>query len=156
MPILRWLVIGLIAALLVVVAGLSFVVAVFFLGARTALDTPSDALLFITESGKTSYLIPGDAGNLANPKTPLKPDALAEAKRTYTARCLTCHGSDGKGQTPIGQHTFPRAADLTAARTQSRSDGALFWLVANGIPHTGMPGWKTVLNDDELWSLVAY
>lgn len=152
----RLLTVGLIVVLLAAVAGLAFVVGVFFLSVRTALDTPSDALRFIAESGKNNYLIPGSAQSLANPQASLDADAVATARRVFTARCVTCHGADGKGQTPIGLHTLPRAADLTDARTQTRSDGALFWLTANGIPHTGMPGWKGTLSDDEIWQLISY
>ena len=50
---------------------------------------------------------------------------------------------------------FPRAADLTSAQVQGKSDGALFWILENGYPHTGMPGWKGLLSEQELWQLVT-
>lgn len=152
----RYLTTGFIAVLLLLIAGLMLFLGVFFLSARSALDKPSDAEIFIAEMGKSAFIIPSDAQSRSNPRPALSADMVANARRAYTTRCNVCHGNDGKGTTAIGQNTHPRAADLTSQRTQSRTDGALFWLVANGIPHTGMPGWKTTLNDDELWQLVSY
>jgi mono/diheme cytochrome c family protein len=78
------------------------------------------------------------------------------ARRTYTGRCTHCHGPDGKAETAIGSHIFPPAPDLTSARTQSRTDGALFWIIQNGSPRSGMPGWKETLDAEEIWQLVSY
>jgi plastocyanin/mono/diheme cytochrome c family protein len=126
----------------------------FLLSARSALDTPNPLAIAIAENGKT-FLIPADVAAGANPAA-ANPDTLRAAQRNFTARCVVCHGEDGKGNTPIGAHIYPRAADLTAARTQSKKDGALFWIIQNGIPHTGMPGWKDLLNDDQIWQIVTY
>ena len=152
----RILTVLIIGGLLAAVAGLGFVFVTFFLGPRSALDAPSDAEIFIAEQGKSNFLIPGDVAARVNPKATLNGDSVADARRTFTVRCNVCHGTDGKGQTPIGQNTHPRAADLTSARTQGRTDGSLFWLIGNGLPHTGMPGWKNILKDDDIWQLVAY
>ncbi|HZQ06262.1 MAG TPA: c-type cytochrome [Anaerolineae bacterium] len=126
----------------------------FLLSARTALDTPNPLAIQIAETGKL-FLVPPDASAQTNPVTSSQ-DVLQNAQKTYTARCVICHGQDGKGNTPIGSHIYPRAADLTAARTQSKSDGALHWIIANGIVHTGMPGWGQLLNDQEIWQVVTY
>jgi plastocyanin len=132
-----------------ILAGLSF----FLLSSRTALDTPNPLAIQIAESGK-SFLIPPDAAAQTNPVA-TSPDALASAARNY-GRCTLCHGPDGKGNTQIGSHIYPRAADLTAPRTQNKSDGALHWIIANGIVHTGMPGWGTTFSDNDIWGLVTY
>lgn len=143
---------ALIAALCLIIVGLSIFLGVFFLGARSALDKPSDAEILIADLGKNMFIIPADAQSRTNPQPTLSPAGVASARRIYTTRCNICHGNDGKGNTPIGQNTHPRAADLTSARTQSRSDGALHWLITFGIPHTAMPGWKAILSDDEICS----
>ena len=55
---------------------------------------------------------------------------------------------------------YPRAADLASSRTQTKSDGQLYWLIAHGVNLTGMPAFGTdfggSMTEDELWSLVAY
>jgi mono/diheme cytochrome c family protein len=74
----------------------------------------------------------------------------------YDSECGICHGSDGRGQTPIGQWMYPRAADLTSERVQSFSDEELFWIIQNGIRFTGMPAFGKVETGDNIWTLVDH
>jgi hypothetical protein len=39
---------------------------------------------------------------------------------------------------------------------QDYSDGQLKWIIENGIKYSGMPGWKGILEDDEMWNIVHY
>ncbi|MBI3943423.1 MAG: c-type cytochrome [Chloroflexi bacterium] len=126
----------------------------FILSARSALDTPTEMQIRVADMGK-NFLVPGDIQSQKNPVT-LTDNTRTQARRLYTARCVVCHDVDGKGGTATGSHLYPRAADLTSPRTQEKSDGVLYWIVGNGLPHTGMPGWKTILNDTEIWQIVAY
>lgn len=142
------------AVLLVIAGGVALTLSFFLLSARRALDEPNPIAISIADAGK-SFLIPGNVQSLANPVT-AGPDVLTAAQRDYSARCVVCHGQDGKGQTTLGTHMYPRAADLTSTRTQSKTDGSLFWLIQNGLPHTGMPGWQGVLDDNQIWQLVVY
>ena len=145
-----------IIVLLVIALGVTGAVALvlsfFLLSARSALDTPNPLAISIADSGK-AFLVPGDVQAMANP-VPAGEDVVRTAKTVYTARCVVCHGADGKGNTTIGEHIYPRAADLTSARTQGKSDGTLFWIIQNGLPHTGMPGWKDTLTDEQIWQQV--
>ncbi|MEP7199120.1 MAG: cyclic nucleotide-binding domain-containing protein [Chloroflexota bacterium] len=150
----RRLITVLLGGLLLLATGVALSLGYFLLSARTALDAPSDIVLLMAEFGR-AFVIPGDVASSKNPQ-PATPDTIAAGRRTFIARCLICHGTDGKGQTAIGTHTYPRASDLTATRTQSRTDGALFWIVENGSPHTGMPGWKGTLSNDDIWRVVNY
>lgn len=147
-------VIVILAVLLVLAGGVALTLSFFLLSARTALDEPNPLAMSIAESGKL-FLIPGDARSRSNPVT-ADPDILAAGQKDYNARCLVCHGENGKGATTLGMHMYPRAADLTAVRTQGKEDGALFWIIQNGLPHTGMPGWQGVLSDDQIWQVVTY
>jgi CRP-like cAMP-binding protein/plastocyanin/mono/diheme cytochrome c family protein len=150
----RRLIVGLLVLLLLAVSAIAGSLAYFLLSARTALDTPSDVVLLMAEAGR-QFIIPGDVAASKNP-VPSNPDSIAGGRRVFTARCSLCHGSDGKGQTPIGSHIYPRASDLTSTQAQTKSDGVLFWIVQNGSPHTGMPGWKGTLSDDDSWTVVSY
>lgn len=150
----RLLLSGLIILLVLIVLGQGAFLAIFFLGPRSALDKPSDALSFVTNLG-TNLLIPDQDKTRPNPEAN-NPDAIKNIERVYQSRCQVCHGVDGKGQSATGSRMFPRAGDLTGTRAQTRSDGSIFWIIGNGLPHTGMPGWKGVLKDDEIWQLVEY
>ncbi len=148
------IVIVVLVLLLLGAIGVSLTLSFFLLSARTALDEPNPLAVQIAESGKV-FLVPGDMQAATNPVA-ANTEVLRAAHNEFRTRCAVCHGEGGKGDGTFGTHMYPRAADLTAARTQSKSDGALFWLVQNGIPHTGMPGWKDVIPDEGIWQLVRY
>ena len=56
--------------------------------------------------------------------------------------CAVCHGRGGKGDTGVGKNMYLRVPNLTGPDPQSRSDGALFYIIQNGVRWTGMPAWK--------------
>jgi mono/diheme cytochrome c family protein len=54
------------------------------------------------------------------------------------------------------KNMYPKASDLTHPDVQQRSDGALFYIIQNGIRWTGMPAWKNEHSPDETWKLVTF
>ena len=90
-----------------------------------------------------------------NPVAPA-PEALARARAHFADHCASCHGNDGRGQTRLGQNLYPKAPDMTAAATQSLTDGELFSIIENGIRLTGMAAFGSPDPDDdaETWELV--
>src|SRR6266702_4775172 len=70
------------------------------------------------------WAAPSDLCDRKNP-IPLTANVLAEARAHFADHCAICHGNDGKGQTEMGQHMYPKAPDMTAKETQSLSDGQL-------------------------------
>jgi mono/diheme cytochrome c family protein len=99
--------------------------------------------------------IPAEAERQANP---FKGDGEAwrKARDHYLDHCALCHGRTGKGDTEIGQHMYPKVPDLTAENVQARSDGALFYIIQNGVRWTGMPAWKQEHSPEDTWRLVAF
>lgn len=102
-------------------------------------DEPSRIEAMMARAART-LSVPADLEDAKNP-VPLTPGVLAEARAHFADHCASCHGNDGKGQTTLGQHLYPRAPDMTASETQGLSDGELFATIENGIRLTGMPGW---------------
>ena len=103
------------------------------------------------------WSVPGDMHQMRNPIL-LTSDVLHEAESHFADHCATCHGNDGKGQTEIGQHLYPKAPDMTLPATQSLSDGELFAIIENGVRLTGMPGWGdgTAESAYGSWTLVHF
>lgn len=99
--------------------------------------------------------IPADADRQQNPFA-----ADANVWRSvvdhYEDHCATCHGQDGRGTTEMGKNMYPKVPDLADARIQSLSDGALFYIIQNGVRWTGMPAWKGEHSPEETWKLVAF
>ncbi|MDR3740483.1 MAG: cytochrome c [Terracidiphilus sp.] len=77
----------------------------------------------------------------------------------YAENCAVCHGFHGK-PAPLGQRMFPVAPQLWEKHRNSPivgvSDdpiGETYWKVANGIRLTGMPEFRSLLSDTEMWQV---
>jgi len=86
------------------------------------------------------------------------PNLLAGAE-VYRAQCATCHGYHGKPSS-FGPHMFPDAPALWEKHHNGEvvgvSDdppGETYWKVANGIRLSGMPAYKGVLTEDQMWQV---
>jgi mono/diheme cytochrome c family protein len=86
---------------------------------------------------------------------------LLAGAHIYSEKCATCHGFHGKPSV-FGAHMFPDAPPLWEAHhhgTETKigvSDdppGETYWKVANGIRLTGMPAYKNLLTDTEMWQV---
>ena len=88
----------------------------------------------------------------------LTPEVLDAAREHFADHCAVCHANDGSGDTTIGKNLYPKAPDMRLARTQSLSDGEIFWIIENGVRLTGMPGWGTGAHADQAdsWKLVHF
>ena len=82
----------------------------------------------------------------------------ADAKENWEKACAKCHGSDGKGQTKMGQKLGIR--DLTDAKVQeSFNDDKAFKSIKEGLKDKdGKQLMKPSegLSDDDIKALVAY
>ena len=141
----------LIPVLLILAGGL-----LFLRGGISTRDEPSGAEKFMARRAR-HLAIPIAARELKNPLPPA-PELLAEAWTHFADHCALCHGNDGRGRTEIGRNLYPKAPDMTAAETQSLSDGELFYIIKNGVRLTGMPAWgaDTPQDDRASWQLVHF
>jgi mono/diheme cytochrome c family protein len=91
-------------------------------------------------------------------KNPLHsdPEVLSQGRQVYLQSCAVCHGSDGHGQTAVGQGMYPPAMDLTSPHVQHWSDPQMFWIIENGVRMTGMPSWKETISADDGWKTVLF
>lgn len=75
----------------------------------------------------------------------------------FQHHCQICHGLDGHTTgVPFARTMSPPVPDLGATEIQKYTDGQLKWVIENGIRLTGMPGWKGLLQDSEMWQMVRY
>ena len=83
--------------------------------------------------------------------------ALGQGRDEFFSRCATCHGSDGRGATPIGANVSC-VPDLHGPATQGLTDGEIRYIIANGIQLTGMPAMPAINGQEERvsWTLVTY
>ena len=97
------------------------------------------------------------AKSLVNP-VEYSGDIIAEGRAHYADHCAICHANDGSGNTEMGRGMWPKVPDMRLARTQSLSDGELFWIIENGVRFTGMPAWSTGTREGQTatWHLVHF
>jgi mono/diheme cytochrome c family protein len=85
------------------------------------------------------------------------PDAAKEGGEHFQHHCQICHGLDGQNTgVPFAGKMDPPVADLSVKDVQDYTDGQLKWIIENGIKPSGMPGWKGILEDEEMWNIVHY
>lgn len=83
--------------------------------------------------------------------------AVNEGKGHFGHHCQICHGLDGQNTgVPFANQMSPPVADLKSPDIQAYTDGQLHWILVNGINPSGMPAWKGILEDDEMWKIVRY
>ena len=147
------IVVGVIIVL--IIAGAAWSASVLRYG-LSAHDRPTAVEAFVARRMRY-WATPADLRKLRNPVL-LTPDILKESRAHFADHCATCHGNDGKGETEMGQHMYPRAPDMTLSATQSLTDGELFAIIENGIRLTGMPGWGngTAESARFTWTLVHF
>ena len=94
---------------------------------------------------------------------PIQPDEgnLVAGAQIYHDQCASCHGLPGK-PSAFGPHMYPDAPPLwemhhhgseTMMGVTDDPPGETYWKVANGIRLTGMPSFKDVLTETQMWQV---
>jgi cytochrome c len=145
------------ALITLVLLGIAIAIAVFAYVGRGGLaaNTEPGRLERSVARRLVRISIPRDADHQKNPFSG-DPNVWREAREHYLDHCAVCHGRDGRGGSDIGRNMYPKVPDLTSREVQSRSDGALFHIIQNGVRWTGMPAWKEEHSPEETWKLVAF
>ncbi len=95
------------------------------------------------------------------PPIPVNEENLVAGAHVYNEKCAVCHGFHGK-PSAFGGHMFPVAPVLwekhshgaeTMVGVSDDPPGETFWKISNGIRLTGMPSYKGVLSDNEMWQV---
>lgn len=116
--------------------------------------TPGGAKTAVMDDIKHKITVGGKDDKNPVPDTPA---AVKEGGEHFGHHCQICHGLDGQNTgVPFAKKMDPPVADLSAKDVQDYTDGQLKWIITNGIGPSGMPGWKDILTDEEMWNLVHF
>jgi cytochrome c oxidase cbb3-type subunit 3 len=78
-------------------------------------------------------------------------------EKLFQENCAFCHGADGTGRNWIGSYLEPHARDLTRPGfLNGLSRDGLRRVIAEGLPGTSMPAWRTVLEAPDIEAAAAY
>ena len=91
------------------------------------------------------------------PANPIKADdvSIARGRTLFTINCIMCHGETGEGNGQIAAFLANKPANLTSIITQSKTDGALFMTITNGVEGK-MPPMVENLTVRDRWDVVNY
>lgn len=92
------------------------------------------------------------------------PGDVERGEKIYQKRCVHCHGAEGDADTPASERLVPPPRDFTEGVYKFKTtafdedfpnDEDLFRMIRDGMPGTAMPGWSDLLNEQDMWDLVA-
>ncbi|MGA2634102.1 MAG: cytochrome c [Terracidiphilus sp.] len=98
---------------------------------------------------------------IKTPPIQVNENSLVAGAEIYRDHCAVCHGEHGKPSS-FGAHMYPDAPPLwemhhhgseTMMGVTDDPPGETYWKVVNGIRLTGMPSFKGVLTDSEMWQV---
>jgi mono/diheme cytochrome c family protein len=118
-------------------------------------DSPPSRPETVTAALLRRAFVPLHARKIEVPADP-PASALLDGRRIYFQHCSLCHGGSGKADAALSKAFYPPVPDLTDALSRRWSDRELFWTIQNGVRLTGMPAWRSTLNDDQTWHVIAY
>jgi cytochrome c oxidase cbb3-type subunit 3 len=78
-------------------------------------------------------------------------------EKLFQKNCAFCHAGDGSSKGWIGSFLEPHPRDLTdPQQMKGMTKERLVRSIAEGLPQTSMPAWKSVLSAAEIDALAAY
>ena len=94
-------------------------------------------------------------------------DALARGRQLYARDCAACHGESGAGDGTAGRNLPGRTAidasakrgpaDFTdASQMLGASDVLLQGKILRGGMGTGMPEWRSLYTDQDMWDVISF
>ena len=120
----------------------------------SALATPSAVEEFAATTAR-KIAVPSSYRELHNPVAP-SAENIRRGMAHFADHCATCHANDGGGQTIFGKGLYPKPPDLRAAGTQNKTDGELYYTIANGVRLSGMPAFSEIHTPEKAWRLILF
>lgn len=83
---------------------------------------------------------------------------LLDGVDLFARNCAVCHG-DARGAaspSPIAKGLYQKPPQLATDGVEDDPDGVSFWKIKHGIRLTGMPSFRSTLNDRQIWTLALF
>jgi mono/diheme cytochrome c family protein len=145
-------IVGAIAILFAVAAGVFFFGGYFDIAARDAFPAFLDqAIARVRDASIDRHAVDRPPAALDDPKL------VQSGARAFSERgCVFCHGAPGVQWKKFSEGMRPDPPDLKDV-VKDTSPHEIFWVVKNGIKMTGMPSFGEIgVPDEEIWSIVAF
>ena len=97
------------------------------------------------------------AGSFLLSATALAQEVDKKAERAWKAKCASCHGQTGRGDTDKGKEL--KVEDMSAAKYQAKSDADLKKAILEGVKMDGkevMPSFKDEITPEQAAALIKF
>ncbi|HXY15737.1 MAG TPA: cytochrome c [Terriglobales bacterium] len=94
------------------------------------------------------------APRLNNPVSPTD-ENLIDGMKIYTMNCSLCHGTLDNKPSLLEKSFYPPPPQLILDPLDD-PEWHIYYAVSRGVRYTGMPAWRHVLNDEDMWKVVAF
>jgi len=94
------------------------------------------------------------APRVNNPMPPTD-DNLIDGMKIYTMNCSLCHGTLDNKPSPLEKSLYPPVPQLILDPLDD-PEWHIYYAVSTGIRYTGMPAWRHVLSDQDIWKVVGF
>jgi mono/diheme cytochrome c family protein len=82
------------------------------------------------------------------------PERIASGGWRYAELCAGCHLAPGVSNSDIRPGLYPHPPSLAQEGPQPAERA--FWIVKHGIKMSAMPAWGKILDDAQIWDIVAF
>jgi thiosulfate dehydrogenase len=88
---------------------------------------------------------------------PASEENLAAGAKIYHEQCVECHGQPGSAPSAVSKGMYPPPPQFFERKVMGNDPvGQNYWIVANGIRLTGMPGYRQSLSEQQLWQVSQF
>ncbi|MCC2657182.1 MAG: yebZ [Panacagrimonas sp.] len=82
--------------------------------------------------------------------------SIDQGRRAFAQNCVACHGTGGLGDGVLASTLRRPPADMSAPHTALHTAGDMYWWITHGMPEGPMPGFGSVLDDEQRWDTVNF
>ncbi len=100
--------------------------------------------------------VPAFPDTFARPPVPYLSLSIESGRSAFEANCTACHGPGGLGDGPLARTLRRPPANLSQPHTALHTPGDMYWWITHGMPSGPMPGFATVLDDEQRWDVVNF
>lgn len=117
-------------------------------------DNPPSGMERHLAGGAMDASVERNAPKVTNPLQPTNENLIGGAT-VYLSHCALCHGDPARPRSPLAESLNPPAPQfMTDAADMGDQDN--YYITQHGVRWTGMPAWKNVLSDQDIWQVVTF
>jgi thiosulfate dehydrogenase len=88
---------------------------------------------------------------------PASEENLLAGAKVYREQCVECHGLPATPRSVVSKGMFPDPPQFFERKVMGNDPvGQNYWVVANGIRLSGMPGYRGALSEEQMWQVSQF